>query len=169
MLNFKMTNFFTSLSVFKNITTINFIWSIIWNKEFTTVSTFFYFFLSFTLFLPLYQRFFHWSFFMFFLCIFHNLFPVKHLLALVMPANCSAAKQFPQFHKIRATRLSRHPVALSMNNLKLHCITSCSFCLLQSIYLPIGLSSCFFSLLFCCLYCNWYSLFCQVFSFYFFI
>ena len=30
-------------------------------------------------------------------------------------------------HKIRATRLSRHPVALSMNNLKLHCITSCSF------------------------------------------
>ena len=46
-------------------------------------------------------------------------------------------------HKKRATRLSRHPVALSMNNLKLHCITSCSFCLLQSIYLPIGLSSCF--------------------------
>ena len=30
-------------------------------------------------------------------------------------------------HKKRATRLSRHPVALSVNNLKLHCITSCSF------------------------------------------
>ena len=51
---------------------------------------------------------------------------------------------WPWHHKIRATRLSRHPVALSMNNLKLHCITSCSFYLLQSIYLPIGLSSCFF-------------------------
>ena len=38
-------------------------------------------------------------------------------------------------HKKRATRLSRHPVALSMNNLKLHCITSCSF-LPFTIHLP---------------------------------
>lgn len=38
-------------------------------------------------------------------------------------------------HKIRATRLSRHPVALSMNNLKLHCITSCSL-LSSTIHLP---------------------------------
>ena len=75
------------------------------------------------------------NFFMLFLCSFHNLFPVKHLLTLVMPANCSAAKQFPQFYKIRATRLSRHPVALSMNNLKLHCITSCSL-LPFTIHLP---------------------------------
>ena len=38
-------------------------------------------------------------------------------------------------HKKRATRLSRHPVALSMNNLKLHCITSCSL-LPFTIHLP---------------------------------